>query len=127
MQHRKSVLDEISERKQNYNKSARPKHNRRSTQLPSQNRITVAQKIIYKTSPETNKRPTVAQWNEECEKKKRIVRAEYRKHHRDPTNTIKLRAFQRRKVVKQRVFRKTRQDTWNKFVNSTLKMGVVQK
>ena len=43
---------------------------------------------------------------------------EYRKHQRDPTNTNKLRSFQRRRAIKQRVFRKARKDTWNKFVNS---------
>ena len=43
---------------------------------------------------------------------------EYRTHRRDPTNINKLRSFQCRRAIKQRVFRKTRKDTWSKFVNS---------
>ena len=53
--------------------------------------------------------------NGKCEREERIVRAEYRKQQRDPTNRTKLRTFQCRRVNKQRVFRKA---TWNKFVNS---------
>ena len=36
----------------------------------------------------------------------------------ETTNTTKLRSFQCRRTIKQRVFRKARKDTWNKFVNS---------
>ena len=68
-----------------------------------------------KTSSETNRRPTVAWWNKKCIREERIVRAEYRKHRRDSTNRTKLRTFECRRAIKQRVFRK---DTWNKFVNS---------
>ena len=32
--------------------------------------------------------------NDECEMEERIVRAEYRKRHRDLTNKTKLRSFQ---------------------------------
>ena len=46
------------------------------------------------------------------------MRAEYRKHHRDLTNTTKLRSFQHWRTIKQSIFRKARKDTWNKFVNS---------
>ena len=35
----------------------------------------------------------------------------------NPTNINKLRSFQRRRAMKQKVFRKTRKDTWNKFIN----------
>ena len=49
---------------------------------------------------------------------KRPVIATYRKYWRDPTNRTKLRTFQHRRAIKQRVFRKARKDTWNKFVNS---------
>ena len=43
------------------------------------------------------------------------MRAEYRKH---PTNRSKLRTFQHKRAIKQRVFRKARKDTWSKLVNS---------
>ena len=46
------------------------------------------------------------------------MRAEYRTHRRNPTNTTKLRLFHRRKAIRQKTFRKARKDTWNKFVNS---------
>ena len=52
------------------------------------------------------KRSPVAWWNEECEREERIVKAEYR-------------IFQCSKVIKQKVFTKTRKDikdAWNKFV-----------
>ena len=80
--------------------------------------IGAAEKSIPKTSIETKRRPPVAWWNEDCEREEKIVRAEYRKHRRDPTNINKLRSFQRRRAIKQRTFRKARKDTWNKFVNS---------
>ena len=77
-----------------------------------------AEKPILKISPEKKKRPPVAYWNEECEREERLVRAEYREHHRDPTNTTKLWLFKRRRAIKQRVFMKARKNTRNKFVNS---------
>ena len=52
--------------------------------------LQTAEKTIPKTYPETKKRTPVAWWNEECERDERIVRAEHRKHHRDPTNTTKI-------------------------------------
>ena len=79
--------------------------------------LQATEKTIPKTSPETKEIP-VAWWNEECETGERIMRAEYRKYRRDPTNTTKLRSFQRRRAIKQRVSRKTKKGTWNKFVNS---------
>ena len=45
------------------------------------------------------------------------MRVKYRKHCRDPTNAFKLIPFQRRRAIKQRIFRKARKDTWNKFMN----------
>ena len=52
-----------------------------------------AEKIIPKTSLEVKKRPSVAWFNEECESEERIVRTEYRKYRRNPTNATKLRLF----------------------------------
>ena len=66
------------------------------------------------SSSKTKRRPTIAWWNEECEREERIVRAEYRKHQRNPTNRTKLKSFQCRRAIKHRFFRK---NTWNKFVN----------
>ena len=42
--------------------------------------LQAAEKTIPKTFSETKRTPTVAWWNEKCEREKRIVRAEYRKH-----------------------------------------------
>ena len=53
--------------------------------------LEAAEKTIHKTSPQMKKRPTVAWWNEECEREEKIIIADYRKHHRDPINTTKLR------------------------------------
>ena len=41
------------------------------------------------------------QWHKEWKREERIVRTEYRKHSRDPTNTTKLRSFQCRRAIKQ--------------------------
>ena len=73
MKHRKSKLDAILEIKQK-----------------CKTILQATEKTIPKTSSETKKRPPVAWWNEECEREERIVKAEYRKHRRDPTNTTKL-------------------------------------
>ena len=70
--------------------------------------LQAAEKTFPKTISETKRRPTVAWWNEECEREKRIMRAEYKKHQQDPTNRTKLRIFLRRRAIKQRVFRKAR-------------------
>ena len=86
-----------------------------------------AEKTILKTSSESKRIPPVAWWNEECERKERIVRAEYSKHQWDPTNGTQLRSFQRKRAIKQRLFRKARKfvkslnsrtptkKVWNKF------------
>ena len=76
--------------------------------------LQAAEKNISKNFPEMKKIPPIALWNKECEREEIIVRAKYRKHRRDPKNTTKLRSFQYRRVIKQRVFRKARKDTWNK-------------
>ena len=60
--------------------------------------LQAAEKTIHKISSGTKKIPPVVWWNKEYERKERIVRAEYRKHRRDPTNTIKLRTFQHRRT-----------------------------
>ena len=57
------------------------------------NILQAAEKIIPKTSPETKKRLLVAWWKKEYEREDKIVIAEYRKHCRNLTNTIKLRSF----------------------------------
>ena len=48
----------------------------------------------------------------------KILKVEYKNHHRDLTYTFKLKSFQRGKAIKHRVFRENRMDTWNKSVNS---------
>ena len=55
------------------------------------------------------------------------MRAEYRKPHRDPTKTTKLKSFQGRRAIKQRVFRKTRKDTGTYFVNSLSSRTPIEK
>ena len=85
------------------------------------------EKTIFKTSPITKKKPPLAWWNKECEREERIVRAEYRKHCRNPANTTKRRSFQHRRVIKQRVFRKTRKDTGTYFVNSLSSRTPIEK
>ena len=55
-------------------------------------------------------RPPVVWWNEEYEREERIVRAEYRIYHRDPSNKTKLESFQRRRAIRQG-FQETRKDT----------------
>ena len=102
MELRRRTLYTISERKRDYNKSAEPKHNQKCTQLPSQNNILSSKENHPKTFPKTKKRPPIVWWNKDCEREERIVRAEYRKHRRDPTNETKLRSFQHRKAIKQR-------------------------
>ena len=47
------------------------------------------------------KRPPVAWWNKEFEREERIMRAEYRK----------LRSFQLKRAITQRLFRKARKNT----------------
>ena len=89
-----STLDTISERKKNYNKNVGPKNNRRSTQLPSQNSITNREN-------HPNNFPRDEEKTTSSIVEQRIVRAEYRKHHRDQTKTTKLRLFQCRRVIKQ--------------------------
>ena len=76
MELRKSTFDTISERKQNYNKNAGPKHNQRSTQQPSQNNITSNRENHLQNFPKDKKRPSVAWRNKECVREERIVRAE---------------------------------------------------
>ena len=46
------------------------------------------------------------------------MKAEYRKHRREPTNRTELRSFQCERAIKLKVFRKARKDTCNKFVRS---------
>ena len=70
--------------------------------------IQIVEKTIPKTSSETNKRPPVTWWKEECEREEQTVRSVYRKHQRDPTNTTKLRSLQYKKAIKQRVLRKVK-------------------
>ena len=56
MEHRKSKLDAISDKKKNYNKSAGPEHNRRSSQLPSQNHNTSSRENHSQNIPKDEKR-----------------------------------------------------------------------
>ena len=67
MELRKGTSDTILGRKQNYNKNAGPKHNRRSTQLPRQNNITSSRVNYLQNFSGTKKRPPVAWWTKECE------------------------------------------------------------
>ena len=46
------------------------------------------------------------------------MRAEYRKHRRNPINRTKLRIFQCKRAIKQKVFGKARKHIWNKFIYS---------
>ena len=64
MKHRKSKLDEITEREHNNNENTKP-NNLRSTQLPSQNHTTSSKENYPQRQREDL---TVAWWNEECER-----------------------------------------------------------
>ena len=46
------------------------------------------------------------------------MRARYRNDQRVPIDKTKLRSFQRKRVIKQRVFKKAQKKTWQEFVNS---------
>ena len=76
MEHRKSKLDAISERKQNYNKSADQNAIEKIHSCLVKTILKAAEKTIPKTFSETKKKPPKVGWNKECEREGRIVRAE---------------------------------------------------
>ena len=77
MEHRKSKLDVLSKRKNNNNKCATIEG---AYSCLLKIILQAAEKTIPKASTEAKKRLSVLWQNEECERKERIVRAEYKKH-----------------------------------------------
>ena len=76
-----------------------------------------AEKTIPKTSSDAKRRPPVVWWNKECEREERIVRAEYENINETQQTELNQDHYKVGEPL-NRVFRKVRKNTWNKFINS---------
>ena len=79
-----------------------------TTKVQDENTTEELHSCLVKTILQAAEKTTsVAWWNIKCVREERIMKAEY---WRDQTNTTKLRSFQRRRAIKQRIFRKASKD-----------------